>query len=63
MLDPNHTYDVKSKVDKKTDEEFSHLHMKNDKYDITYTHNPDNSNKLLIKNVIENCSVFRSRRK
>ena len=62
ILDPNNKYTVKSRIDKQTEDEFNQLHIKNDKYDITFSHNPHNSNKLILKNVIQNCSVFKSMR-
>ena len=60
ILDPNNKYVVKSRIDKQTEDEFNYLHIKNDKYDITFSHDPHNSNKLIFRNVIQNCSVFKS---
>ena len=41
-----------------TESEFNKLRMLNDKYDITYNHNKDNSNKMFLINLIENCYLF-----
>jgi hypothetical protein len=48
-------------LDQKTEEEFAVLHRLNDQFDITYTHNPDNSNKLLLANLLRNCHIFSSK--
>ena len=51
ILDPNRSLGVRSKLDEHTEEKFRTLHHKNDKYDITYNHSPDNSNKLFLVNL------------
>ena len=51
ILDSNRCLGVRSKLDEHTEEKFRTLHHKNDKYDITYNHSPDNSNKLFLVNL------------
>ena len=61
MLDPNHKLDVRSRLDQHTEDEFAKLHRMNEKYDITYNHSGDNSNKIFLINLVENCSLFNSK--
>lgn len=61
ILDPGQDLRIKSKLDERTEEEFRKLHRLNEEYDITYLHNPDNSNKLLLENLLKNCHLFSSK--